>query len=76
LSALDRVAVEFGYTLVDAEIPCDAFFVRSDLDSNGPPVFEFVPKTNIMLHGDIPMESLKYLVDYRQWSRNKNLNKT
>jgi len=25
LSALDRVSVEFGYTLVDVELPCDAF---------------------------------------------------
>lgn len=75
LSALDRVAVEFGYTLVDVELPCDAFFVRSDIDSYDPPIIEFVSKTHVQIHDAIPEDRRKYFVDYRQWSRNKNLGK-
>jgi len=75
LSALDRVSVEFGYTLVDVELPCDAFFVRSDIDSYDPPIIEFVSKTHVQIHDAIPEDRKKYFVDYRQWSRNKNLGK-
>lgn len=69
LSALDRVAVEFGYTLVDVEFPCDAFFVRSDLEDSNPSIFNFVPKTNIQFHGPISQERMNLVIDYRKWRR-------
>jgi hypothetical protein len=72
LAALFMVGLEFGYTLVYTELPCDAFFIRSDLNSFAPELHSFASKTNTLIHDDIPHDKIEYLVDYKQWRRNNS----